>query len=178
MPTIWLDNLTYSDTIFKCGLDYSRLEWGLAWGKPVIKRDANLNGIVLHNVQLDANLYRAGSHTKLVLQHLKELIPEQRIAANREKLIKRNFVSIEDTVDEILCRELTGVSDTNIIMYIDEIRRLRAAKPPSALSLGKGMMQFLAGGEITYFSNEERMAVSSFISDCHFVQKVLIDRSA
>jgi hypothetical protein len=177
IPTIWLNDKTFSETIFKCGADdYSELEWGLAWGKPIISSNADIKGILLHNVQVDAGLYCSDVPTKILLQHLKEFMPEQRIAANREKLIKRGFASERDSIEDILKRETTGVADTNVDLYVSEIRRLRSMSAPDVLTLNEGNMEFDTDHSISYFSNKEEDLVKSFLIRDDHVAQVLIRR--
>ena len=167
-PGTWLYNTNWTANQFISGTTAEYLANGLAWGKPVLRSNAPLDGYLNHNIQLARTLFSTRLRTNLFVLHLANLSPRQRIASNINKLIARGFAQPLDTA-EIICQySLDGVSDANIFQYVAEIRRLLPARAqPQALqgTLRPGCIELSANGKITYYSDVERQSLLAFMLD-------------
>jgi hypothetical protein len=115
-PATWLYNTDWSATRFICGRE--RLLSGLTWGKPILRSQARLNDFINHNVQLDKALYSSKTPLDFFVFHLTYLIPRQRIGANVNKLVACQFASAEETPEEIASRDISNITDQNVIGWI------------------------------------------------------------
>lgn len=167
-PGTWLYNTNWTANQFISGTTAEYLASGLAWGKPVLRSNAPLDGYLNHNIQLTRTLFSAGIPTNLFVLHLANLSPQQRIASNINKLIARGFAQPLDTAETISQYTLEGVSDANIVQYVSEIRRLlplRAQPQAQQGTLRPGCIELSANGKITYYSEVERQSLLAFIVD-------------
>src|SRR5262249_21669961 len=93
LPAAWLPNTDWSAVRFRCGEDFDAFAEAVAWGKPILRADAELSGFIHHNMQLDQALFSKPFKTNFLILHLSNLIPEQRISANVNKLIDTGFAA-------------------------------------------------------------------------------------
>jgi hypothetical protein len=167
-PGTWLYNTNWIANQFISGTTPEYLSSGLAWGKPVLRSNAPLDGYLNHNIQLDRTLFPARIRTNLFVLHLANLSPQQRIASNINKLIARGFAQPADTAEAISQYTLDGVSDANIVQYVSEIRRLlpmRAQLEAKQGTLRPGCIELSPDGRIIYYSELERQSLLAFIVD-------------
>jgi hypothetical protein len=174
-PATWLYNADWSPTRFKCGPE--RLSAGLTWGKPILRSGAQLSGYINHNVQLNKSLFGPTFNLNFFVLHLAELIPKQRIAANINKLVSRNFVTEGECPERISAMDLSGITDVNIIQYVSEIRRLllmTEIPDTSNLPLRAGCLELQDDHSIGYYSQLELELMHDFIGDARkFCRKAL-----
>jgi hypothetical protein len=167
-PGTWLYNTNWTANQFICGTTPEYLSSGLAWGKPVLRSNAQLDGYLNHNIQLERTLFPARIQTNLFVLHLANLSPQQRIASNINKLIARGFAQPLDTAEIISQHTLDGVRDANIVQYVSEIKRLlpmRAQPEAKQGTLRPGCIELSPEGKIIYYSELERQSLLSFIVD-------------
>ena len=164
LPSTWLANSMKSRTIFKCGASPRLLEAGMTWGKPVVKSSADLRGIILHNIQLDKSFYNADTPSNLFLMHLTELYPEQRIRVNIAKLIARKFAAPDDALESILTRSTDGIEDSNVHLYLSEIKRLISSSKEATNGLYQGTIEIVPESNVGHFSSVEREAMRLFLT--------------
>jgi hypothetical protein len=167
-PGTWLYNTNWTANQFISGTTPEYLSSGLAWGKPVLRSSAPLDGYLNHNIQLTRTLFPARIQTNLFVLHLANLSPRQRIASNINKLVARGFAQPADTAEVISRYTLDGVIDSNIIQYVSEIRRLlpmRAQPEAQQGTLRPGCIELSPHGKITYYSELERESLLAFIAD-------------
>jgi hypothetical protein len=167
-PGTWLYNTNWTAHQFISGTRAEYLANGMAWGKPVLRSNAPLDGYLNHNIQLARTLFSTRIRTNLFVLHLANLSPQQRIASNINKLIARGFAQPLDTAEIIGQYTLDGVSDANVVQYVSEIRRLlpmRAQPQAQQGTLRPGCIELCANGKITYYSEVERQSLLAFIVD-------------
>jgi hypothetical protein len=167
-PGTWLYNTNWTAHQFISGTTAEYLSSGLAWGKPVLRSNAPLDGYLNHNIQLARALFSTRIRTNLFVLHLANLSPQQRIASNINKLIARGFAQPLDTAQTISQYPLEGVSDANIVQYVSEIRRLlplRAQPQATQGTLRPGCIELCADGKIIYYSELERQSLLQYIVD-------------
>ena len=166
-PATWLPNTDWRATRFRCGDDFDGLAGGIAWGKPILRAKAGLTGFINHNAQLDPSLFAKPFRTNFFVLHLKNLMPEQRISANVNKLRARGFAAPGEGPEAIGRRSLDGITDRNIIRYVTEIRKLMAmtSHGPKHSPLGAGCLELLDDHRIRYFGEKERALLRALIDD-------------
>jgi hypothetical protein len=164
-PTTWLYNTDWSATRFRCGRD--SLVSGLTWGKPILRSKANLNEFINHNVQLDKTIYGPRFLLDFFVFHMAQLNPRQRILTNVNKLVACRFAARGETAEEIAVRDLSDITDSNIIAWVDEIRRHLAMQDPpraGAAVLRPGCLELIEDRSIVYFSELERQLMREFVA--------------
>jgi hypothetical protein len=165
-PATWLYNTDWSPTRFVCGQE--RLLSGLTWGKPILRSQARLNDFINHNVQLDKALYGPRIILDFFVFHLAQLIPRQRIGVNVNKLVACRFACSDETPEEIASRDISNITDKNIIGWVGELRRhLSMLDPPQrgVSALRPGCLELMDDRSIVYHSEAERMLVHEFLAD-------------
>jgi hypothetical protein len=167
-PGTWLYNANWTANQFISGTAPEDLCSGLAWGKPVLRSNAPLDGYLNHNIQLERALFSTRIQANLFVLHLANLSPQQRIASNVNKLIARGFAQPRDTAEVISQYTLDGVTDDNVVQYVSEIRRLlpmRARPEAKQDTLMPGCIELSPDGKIIYYSELERQSLLAFIAD-------------
>ena len=167
-PGTWLPNTDWRDTRFTCGQEFDHLASGIAWGKPILRSKARLTGLMNHNIQLDQTLFGESFKANFFVLHMKNLSPEQRISSNIHKLVAQRFAQPTETAEAICSRRLDGITDSNIIRYVEEIRRLlpfvgRTLERNSAMRIG--CLEILNDGSIQFYGDSERMLIDQLIRD-------------
>lgn len=175
-PCPWLLNANWNATQFR-NLEPQHLAHLLACGKPLIRSTKFPAGYVNHNFQLGTNLFRPPFKTGLFLLHLSMLNPQQRIAANVNKLISRQLVQPGEPVEAILARD--DITDEVAAFYVQEIRDClkRVGQTGSEqIGLGPGCIELLADGRIGFFSETERTALATYIADPTHIYSLISGR--
>jgi hypothetical protein len=104
----------------------------LTWGKPFVR--ATIVDIPdnpdtpIHNCQFPKSLFSEHHRTHLVLAHLLNLDPEQRIAANMEKLRARGMMLSESDLELTQVRELRTHFDPVIARCAHEIETILVSR--------------------------------------------------
>jgi len=96
LPTLWLQNTHRSENSFLMRGETDLL-FALKWGKPILRTAHLPEGLINHNVQVAALTKHVSCFGGFMVYHLKSLIPEQRIAANEQKLKAFGLVPREAT---------------------------------------------------------------------------------
>jgi len=167
-PTTWLHNCDRHATRFTCGTELDDLAAGVTCGKPVLCSTASLWGITHHNDSVDPKLYASPFKTNFFLLHMTNLIPEQRLRANINKLVARGFADAGDTVEQICARSLDGIGDKLIPLYVDEIKSLASKTAdafPQHTELQPGCLELPEDGCIQYFGEKERDAIQRLMRE-------------
>ena len=135
-PGSWLLNVEGSDRRFRVGESLSDFGARLAWGKPITRSNLGVQGWVNHNVQHDKRLFEGDLVPNVFVLHLMWLFPQQRIAANVDKLITLGFASPSDSVEAILAKDIESLPDTgqrqHARRFVRELRRLVTRDPRPA----------------------------------------------
>ncbi len=100
--------------------------------------------------------------------HLTYLNPRQRIGANVNKLVACQFASAEETPEDIASRDISNVTDKNVIGWMGELRRhLAMIDPPTGgvTALRPGCLELMADRSIVYHGVAERQLVNEFVAD-------------
>jgi hypothetical protein len=166
-PGTWLLNDFGSRRVYKCGTPKDNLLLhGLRWGKPILRADSGAIGFINHNTQAA----QAGARvfedfrTNFFVLHLCNLSRQQRIEANRKKLVARNVIDENASIDRILTLDLSGHSDRNVTLYVSEIQKLaNCGEFQSADLLSPGFLRTNDIGGTDFFSDTERLMFSDYV---------------
>jgi hypothetical protein len=167
IPAPWLYGAPRFPNLFKFGRRESDLYNDIRWGKPLLSTRLNLRGIINHNIQIDRSHYPEAFPCGLFVLHQAHVSPAQRIRSNLKKLVARRFAMPGETADEVLRRDLAGVEDRNIHLYVSEIARLRTIPEPSRDEqprLTAGHFILRPDSKIEYFGDEEMMLMGSLLA--------------
>ncbi len=153
-PTLWIDNAFKSEKSFIMR-GQSDLEQGIKWGKPLMRASRVTHGTSNHNCQVASRSQKVSKVSRLVLFHMKNLLPQQRIEANVRKLKTFNLVPHDAALDEILQMDLREGSPSR---WVNEIKQLieAAERPPET---GEIMID---GDEITFARDDIRHMMRDF----------------
>lgn len=132
IPALLLDNVTGTNDRFVIPghypLDLHLLPCAL-WGKPAIAAGSPWPvGMPIHNIQFPPEAFAARHPPHLVQLHMCNLIPEQRLRANREKLVARQVCAANTSYSEISRMDLIGETRSVVLRCVRETRRLLAEK--------------------------------------------------
>jgi len=99
--------------------------------------------------------------------HMKNLMPEQRISSNVNKLRARGYAAAGESAEAIGRRSLDGITDESTIRYVTEIRRLMAMTGHRKEDgpLGAGCLELLDDHRIRYYGEQERALLRALIDD-------------
>ena len=127
IPTTWLINSINSLSSFTL-LDTEgrpRLENNLKWGKPILP--GYMAGIQpgIHNVQFSRFAFCMDCGVRFFLLHYTQL-PQQRLAANKTKLVSRGIVEDGATIEDILSIQPSANFDATCLRFLAEIRQMVA----------------------------------------------------
>lgn len=166
IPATWIYNIPGSTSMYACGTDGHILSQGLKWGKPVLNSAINIAGYINHNSQIDSGLYTGRIPNNIFLRHIANYSPRQRLAANRNKLVARKYVSADADIDSIGAMDISDMADYSIKHYVTEIRDLlkldaKGFSPPGSLS--SGQINLATNGNIEYFSDVEKTLLGNFL---------------
>lgn len=177
IPSPWLYCTPRFQDLFKFGKNEYDLINDIRWGKPVIRSDLKMSGLINHNIQIAKRHYSDRIPTGLFVLHLAHLSPRKRIASNMRKLIARTFLSPGESVDGALKKDLANVQDNNIRLYISEIVRLRNMPEPSdedVSSLGPSHIRIRPDSVVEYFSDVELLLMCRYlVADSPLVSQAL-----
>lgn len=182
LPATALAGIVGSRTRFRIGTDFHNLALGLAWGKPILRSVAELSGFINQNVHVPKRLVGDVIHPGFFVLHLKNLIAQQRIDVNINKLIARGFAAPGESVESIVARApsidtIGDVAERSVIrLWVNELRQLNARVdgPTTTDSLPRGCIDLLDDGRILFHGDVERRVLKSFLCDSQpFMQAVL-----
>lgn len=136
VPALLLDNLPESrDRFAIASHDNPTLKVlpAALWGKPAIAAGKVApHGMALHNVQFPASAFQGRQSPNLVQLHLCNLLPEQRLRANREKLAARGVCDSKTSYAEIASLPLKGETRSLVRRCITETRDILSGRPSSS----------------------------------------------
>jgi len=165
----WVYNHPFSRNLIEIGSDPSVLIKNAQWGKPVVPINYAEDGMRIHNAQFSPDLYSWDDCHGLFLIHYTRYSKEQRMQANRQKLIARNRIHQHTMFEEIASIDLKTVKDVTNAMCIREIRSL--IDQPDNLTARRHLMPRPGTGKLThdgrvrFHSLFEREALRKYI-DC------------
>lgn len=163
-PGTWLANRPGSEELFECGLDQENLGAGIIWGKPIFSSKQMVSGSALHNMEL-REYYRVDTPANFFVLHLHRLNSQQRINSNINKLIARGFATKEDSIADILKRDVTAVIDSAIPLYVNELRELSSEKTQLGAEFNAGTVRLCENGSLDFFSSLEADIVERHLHD-------------
>lgn len=164
-PGAWVSNARSSSTIFCLGNHLSAMEFGITNGKPIINAKSGFHGFLNHNIDVAQLITNRRVQRNFVVLHLNRLYPEQRIASNLNKLIARKFISADDTAETTLHKDLTNVTDQNIVSYVTEISDLYAGLNShfEPYTFKRGDIELEETGNINFYSASERNLLERYL---------------
>ncbi len=164
-PGIWVSNARSSSSIFSLGNHLSALEFGITNGKPVINTKSGFHGFLNHNIDVAQLITNRRVQRNFVVLHLNRLYPEQRIASNLNKLIARKFISETDTAETTLQKDLSTVTDSNIVSYVSEISELYSGLKSQSESykFTRGDIELSQNGSIKFHSASEQNLLDLYL---------------
>ncbi|MBR0673538.1 hypothetical protein GXW76_20370 [Roseomonas soli] len=124
LPGTWLHNLLGFDDRFWLLPDGQGLVEGLTWGKPLIRHDVALSGVINHNSQLPLGSYRDRFRANCFVLHLNRLSAQQRIGANLNKLVAMQALPEGTTAAQAARLNVENFREGNIRLYLREVQQL------------------------------------------------------
>ena len=163
-PGTWVSNARNSSTIFNLGHNLSSMNFGVTNGKPIINTKSGFCGFLNHNIDVAQLISNTKIERNFIVLHLNRLYPQQRIESNLNKLIARRFLAPGDTAETALNKDLSNISDGNIISYVTEISALveRLKKDATPYIFTHDDIE-ITNNTIIYFSSSEKELMDSFI---------------
>ncbi|CAO4153986.1 glycosyltransferase family 2 protein [Methylorubrum aminovorans] len=171
LPGIMLDNFAMERDIFHFTGTEPQIRELVLWGKPIVSTAADVGGPdVLHVCQFPASFTAIESPINVVSLHLSRLNPEQRLKANRSKLVIRGRVAEETSFEEIAAIPDQAIQNDGVVLrLVKEIRDiLGAIDPKSGRSWGPTDKAFSIkinpDGTIGFPNGWIRESFNSFVS--------------
>lgn len=131
LPGVLIDNFARQADRFILRPGDEGLESLIRWGKPVLNTAAPVGpGHKCHNIQFERRLFMHDAPAQFFQLHLLNLIPQQRLRANREKLVKRGFFPPGVTDQEIARTNPPPKAPPLLRRCVTETRRLLANQVP------------------------------------------------
>ncbi len=165
----WIYNHPFSKNLIEIGSDPSVLIKNAQWGKPIVPASYSDDGMRIHNAQFPPDLFAEDYTHGFFLVHYTRFSKEQRMEANRQKLIARNRIDEQTTFEEIAAIDLETVKDVTNAMCIREIRNL--IDQPDNLTARRhlrprpGTAKLTLDGRVRFHSLFEREALRKYL-DC------------
>ncbi|MEO0465142.1 MAG: glycosyltransferase family 2 protein [Pseudomonadota bacterium] len=152
LPGLLIENHLGQRTHFDFPANPDRLSRVLHWGKPAIASGHGLTvtGPQCHNIQFPAAMFDAGVPPRLIALHLCNLLPEQRLRANREKLAARGLCSPQTPYADIAHLDVRQETRSVIRRCVLETRRLLASASSEAIAVPPKAMVMQPDGQITF----------------------------
>jgi len=130
IPALLLDNVTGAADRFvvrpRRTTDQPMLPCAM-WGKPAIATGHPFpEGGPIHNIQFPPALFEGHHASNLIQMHLCNLVPEQRLRTNREKLAARHVCTSKTPFHEIANIDLKGEKRNIVNRCVQETRKLLA----------------------------------------------------
>lgn len=171
LPGLWLENIWLSDNRFK--LYEGSVSWpcGLRTGKPILMATAKMPTVIGHNFQLELDAPEDVNCGKLIVLHLKNLYPDQRIMSNLNKLrqygIIKNFTSDEDAMLHITNMDETEIASRNPKVWIREIKSInnQVGLSRQTNKLRTGEIELRADGAIIHANDKQRERFEDYLND-------------
>ena len=170
LPGIWLANVTGFDDRFHLFARDDSAPIGTRLGKTLFSSRAQLSERVCHNFQAENSLFARIKEAKLLVLHLKNLSPRQRVRINIHKLRQYNILGVDDDVDAVLAMTWEDRPDSNPKQWIKEIHRLAGAAehgPRENRRLSPGHIKLEPDGRIRFFDEEQKRRFGEFQRDAH-----------
>ncbi|TMV83354.1 hypothetical protein FGG78_22915 [Thioclava sp. BHET1] len=186
IPGLWLENqLGYEDLLYFTPKE-NRLISGLRGGKPMISTGHPLTGFINHNCQLANGTFESCRVSNLVVAHLKNVSPSQRISTNLEKLRSYNLVTREleplgiyggeFTIPEVLAVDHEKLKGGNAKGYIAEIKSLSKVGSEQLSAPPSQMGAWFRDGKMDFVTAETRSAALAFLqSPEDFIRRALLE---
>jgi len=177
-PSTWIYNVPHASDMFYLGPSATSLHSGLMWGKPIIRKwPKGKAGTIGHNTQIPRECFAGPLSTRLLLKHMTQLYPEQRIVTNVNKLVARGFAKAGETAEEIVARGTTEKDSYNIQLYVSELKQLIAQKgiecvPSKEIPLHSIRLQ--DSGLIEFNSKADQDALKYFVQNGDKIAKDIL----
>jgi hypothetical protein len=163
---IWLNNYGDREDRFTLFEDEAVTPSGLMSGKSAVHRSAALRGIYGHNFQLDGPDLSRVAPGALLLLHMKNLLPAQRMRVNVEKLRQYSVLSPTEGVEKALQMSWQEMRPGNPRQWIREIHMLAGRSPKGTArrdKLQSGQVRIRGGAPIEFFSEQQRGMFVDFL---------------
>jgi glycosyltransferase involved in cell wall biosynthesis len=175
IPTTWLFNASSSTEVFSIGSHIKYLTNNLKWGKPIRRSSISLPGPLIHNYQFPASVFADNHASNLFLLHLVNYSREQRLKANRNKLIARGFADRTMTYDEIVSLLKMESNDQTIDRCVREMRLLLdddiGDGSSTYFSVPSQHMQIAGNGDVKFAGDAERALFRSYMDNSSAIIK-------
>lgn len=145
IPGFWLNNVRGYHDRFWISPKHDHFASGLRSGKPVVSSGVELRDMSNHNRHIPAEHWMSCGTGNVVLTHLKNLYPGQRVKANLMKLRAYNFMQGAFDINDILSIEISDLPPDHRILVreIQELSGIEAfdADPSAPLLSGHVWMR-------------------------------------
>ena len=165
---VWADNVSGSRSLFRMFETNSRGILGLATGKPLIAGSSEPPDILCHNFQLNLPDIVGIESGNLMVFHMKNLFPEDRLRVNLEKMRQYRRIppntaddeAIQMVVDKLRNHEFTG----NPLKWAKEINEILREDPRVAPSAPLGGQIGISDNEIIFSDEAFEREYMSFLN--------------
>jgi FkbM family methyltransferase len=172
VATAWLETCPGSTDIVYVGSDDNRLRNALAWGKPIVPAHLFQTGFPIHNGQFAQEAFSQPEGGLFVLLHLKNYSREQRLTANREKLVARGIVQSRMPFEDIAELDVMMMRDPTAVRLIREIRDLLASPKVGGTSgMPPGSIKFDSSRRILFSDDLTRNLFTKAFADLAQLQR-------
>lgn len=172
MASAWLETVQESENIVYIGVDDSRINNSLAWGKPIVPAHLSQPGFPIHNGQFPESAFSIPGEGLFILLHLKNYSREQRLSVSRQKLIARGLINRDASFEEIAALDVTNFNDPTATRIVWEVAEI-LSKPSGGRNrdMPRHSIKFDAAGQITFSDTAARDLVEHTFSDLANAQK-------
>jgi hypothetical protein len=151
IPGFWFNNVRGYRDRFWISPKRNHFASGIRSGKPVVSSSVELRDMSNHNRHIPPECWMGCGTGNVVLAHLKNLYPDQRVKVNLMKLRAFNFMRGVFDIGDILSVDLSGLSPDHHILVreIQEFSGIEAfdADPSAPLPPGHVWMR---GGKLVF----------------------------
>jgi glycosyltransferase involved in cell wall biosynthesis len=161
--TSWFETVPFSDDTVYIGRDNDRLIEFLAWGKPVLPSGYTSSGFRIHNVQHRGSLFTTQTDAFLMLLHLKNFHPEQRLSTNRLKLLARGLISPHLTYEDISALSFDELGDPTAVRLVNEIKEIMTRNDASMEHTNEDdRIRFAPSGKFAFTTTEANLFFENY----------------
>lgn len=160
IPTLWLGNAFKSPRHMKMNAEADMIN-ALRWGKPIISTGDIPEGFINHNCQLGKMTDKVAATSRMLLLHLKNLHPEQRISANLRKLESYGFINVGTPAEEAIHCDPKKINKGDATYWISEIHNLLQSKDAPE----QRAQMTIEDDRITYSSEIARILMTAYFEN-------------
>lgn len=146
IATVWLVPIPASKSICILSSKEKQVIQGIAWGKPILPASMTYRGSLIHNGQFLRDSFTTRPEGIFILLHLKQYSVEQRLLANRQKLIVRGAIDHDTSFSEIAALSAESDQDWVVGELVLETKRLLSVSRETDPGVTEDLIEFEVNG--------------------------------